>query len=104
MGTIGKIAFSPGGRRAAVVSCVIAMYEAPCRPILPSLHGCLRAHATTSGPSSCSLGPKESQLPCEPPVPRTSTTTCTYPRLTRYVLAEASGASLLYGVCVMITG
>src|SRR3954467_2103217 len=83
IGTIGKIALSPGGLRAAVVSCVIAMYDAPQSPTSPLLHDCLRVHATTSGPSRCSLGPNESHDPCEPPVPRTSTTTFTYPRCWR---------------------
>src|SRR5881396_675895 len=53
------MALRPGGRRAAVVSCVIAMYDAPHGPTSPSLHGWWRDHSTTSAPSRCSLGPNE---------------------------------------------
>lgn len=50
-------------------------YDTPDMPILPSDHFCLAAQLMTSTVSFYSRLLKVCHLPCEKPVPRTSTTT-----------------------------
>ena len=81
--TIGKIAFSGDPRpiSAAANSWVIPRYDAPTMPTLPLLSGSLAAQRMTSTLSRASCGSLNDHMPSDPPVPRTSTSTATYPRL-----------------------